>query len=239
MSTLYDLPDNMVWEANEYQTLKMKGSTRTTTGTLSLTSTSSGNVYTSTTGELGMMQILAATPLAPYLMTASIINNKTEQTNFNSHLADNVAHITSSERTTWNNKMDKSGGTYTGAVAHGRNEVSQPKLKDYSEVVSSNATATGNVTLDLSVGNVFNLTLTGNVTLTFSNSAPSGQACSFTLIINQGATAYSITWPVSVKWPGDNVPDLSDVNKTAILTFITINNGTRWYGFLAGSRLVT
>lgn len=136
-------------------------------------------------------------------------------------------------------KMPKSGGTFTGTVAFGRNEVQQAKLKDYSEALITNAAAAGAVTLDIANGNVFDITLSGAVTLTFSNPAASGQACSFTLLVRQGTTAYAITWPSSVKWPGDVIPDISAISKTSVLTFLTVNGGNRWYGFLAANGLVT
>lgn len=131
------------------------------------------------------------------------------------------------------------GQTLSGFMAFARNELRQPKLKDYSEVLTTNATATGAVTIDLSTANNFDLTLTGATTLTFSNPAPSGQTCSFTLLIRQGGTAYAVTYPASVKWSNDVIPDISAINKTSVLTFLTVNGGTRWYGFLGANGLVT
>jgi hypothetical protein len=136
-------------------------------------------------------------------------------------------------------KMPLAGGTYSGTVDHARNQVHQPQLQDYSEMLSVNAAATGAVTLDIVTGNVFDITLTGATTLTFSNPAPTGQACSFTLIVRQDATARAITWPAAVKWPSDTIPDISAVSKTSVFTFLTVNGGTRWYGFLAANGLVT
>lgn len=153
-------------------------------------------------------------------------------TTFQTHLADNTAHGV-------NTKMPLAGGTFTGAVNHGRNEVQQPKLKDYSETVSTIATATGAVTLNIANGNVFNATLTGATTFTFSNPAASGQACSFTLVLNQGATAYAVTWPSSVSWDSDSIPDISTASKTSIIVFTTFNGGTRWYGRLGMGGLTT
>ncbi len=135
--------------------------------------------------------------------------------------------------------MPLSGGIFTGPVSHGRQEERQPQIKDYSEALSTNAVATGAVTLDIANGNVFNVTLTGDTTFTFANPAPNGQACSFTLILNQGGTARNVTWPTSVKWANDSVPDISAINKTSILTFVSINGGARWYGFLGGNKFVT
>jgi hypothetical protein len=138
-----------------------------------------------------------------------------------------------------NARMPLAGGTFSGGIDLDRNEVLQPKFKDYSEVVNTQATASGAVTLDIANGNIFDLTLSDNITLTFSNPAPSGQGCSFTVIINQGATPKTIAYPASVKWSNDVVPDLSMASKTSILSFITKDGGTRWYGFFAGNKYTT
>lgn len=126
--------------------------------------------------------------------------------------------------------MPKAGGTFTGETLHGRQLVTQPKLKDYSENLTTNATATGTVSLDLTTANVFNETLTGNTVFTFDNPATTGQAHSFTVFLNQGGTAYTVTWPASVKWSNDSIPVISDINKTCVISFVSLNGGTRWYG---------
>jgi hypothetical protein len=126
------------------------------------------------------------------------------------------------------------GGTLSGFLALARNELRQPKLKDYSEVLSTNNAATGAVALDLSLANNFEITLTGATTLSFTNPAPAGQVCSLTLFINQNGTAFAVTWPASVQWAGGTAPDLSAINKSSILTFVTKNAGNRWFGFIGG-----
>lgn len=137
------------------------------------------------------------------------------------------------------NSMPLAGGGFTGTVYFSGNEAIQPKLRYYSETVYVIAAATGAVDIDISNGNVFDITLSGNTTFSFSTPSPSGPAFSITLILRQGGTSRTVTWPASVKWSNDTIPDVSDINKTAILTFVTINGGTRWYGFLAGNKLVT
>jgi len=149
------------------------------------------------------------------------------------------AFATSAQGTLADNAMPKSGGTFTGAVSMGRQNLNQPQLKDYSETVVTNASATGAVTLNIANGNVFNLTLAGATTLTFSNPATNGQACSFTLVVNQPTTAYAITYPSSVKWDNDVIPSLNDVSKTFILVFTTFNAGSRYYGRLAMGGMTT
>jgi hypothetical protein len=105
------------------------------------------------------------------------------------------------------------------------------------ETVSTNSTATGTVTLNLTNGNVFNLTLTGNVTLVFSG-ATSGKACSFATYLKQDATGSRVvTWPASsVKWSGGSPPSLSSApNSVDVVVFESLDGGTTWYGSLVGT----
>jgi hypothetical protein len=103
------------------------------------------------------------------------------------------------------------------------------------ETVSTNAAATGAVTLNLTNGNVFNVTLTGNTTFTFSG-ATSGKACAFTVYLKQDATGSRIvTWPGSVKWSG-GAPSLTiTANAIDVLVFETLDGGTSWFGSLVGT----
>lgn len=106
----------------------------------------------------------------------------------------------------------------------------------YDEL-KTNITATTNTSIDCSVGNVFNLTMSANIsTLTLSNIPLTGRVYSMTLFINQDATgSRTISWPVSVKWPNSTVPVLTTTaNKTDIITLITHNGGSTWYGVEAG-----
>jgi hypothetical protein len=86
---------------------------------------------------------------------------------------------------------------------------------------------------------VHNITITSDVTsLTFAN-APANKATSFTLILNQSTSANTVTWPSSVKWPDDNLaPTINIANRTFILSFMTPNGGTTWYGFLEGDSFI-
>jgi hypothetical protein len=132
--------------------------------------------------------------------------------------------------------LDVDGTTRLGgAVSVEDNEVTRPKLKDYSETTVIANTGT-TYTIDLENGNVFNLTLTGNCTYTFSNPPASGSAGAFTLIQNQDGTgSRSVTWPASVEWAGGSAPTItSTASSTDVFTFITTDGGTTWYGFTGG-----
>lgn len=92
-------------------------------------------------------------------------------------------------------------------------------------------------TVDVSLGTVYDLTLTDDATLTFDG-AVDGQADSFTLILHQPSAGgpYTVTWPASVVWPDDTEPTLSiDPDAVDILTFLTVDGGTTWFGFMGGS----
>lgn len=126
------------------------------------------------------------------------------------------------------------GGTLSGEVSAADNLITRPKLKDYSEAVNAKgALGGGAVTIDIENGNVVTATIdTSETTFTFSNPSASGTACSFTLILTNGGSQ-TVNWPVSVAWAGGTAPSLT-ASGVDILTFVTVDAGTTWYGFAAG-----
>ena len=76
-------------------------------------------------------------------------------------------------------------------------------------------------------GSVFTKTVAAATSFTF-DAVPVGKACVFTLILTNGGN-YAVTWPSSVKWSGGNIPNLTE-NGIDILTFLTADGGTTWYG---------
>ncbi len=113
--------------------------------------------------------------------------------------------------------------------------VGKPVIKDYAEAVKAHGTTGGSITCNLEDGNIHTITLNAATTFTFSNPPASGKAGSLTLIINQGTTAYAVTWPSSVDWSGGSAPNLSKVSTDYVLTFLTFDAGTTWRGWLSGS----
>ena len=103
-------------------------------------------------------------------------------------------------------------------------------LENYREkLVTLSGTST---TINLNNGNVFTHTLSGDTAYSISNAQ--SQAHSFTLIITQTETVRTITFPASVKWQGGEIPDLSGASKTYVLTFLSIDGGTTWFGMYGG-----
>lgn len=129
-------------------------------------------------------------------------------------------------------ELSLTGGTMQGDILFNGNRATQPRLQSYRETVTANAAATGTVTLDLGTANVFDLTLTGATTLVFSNPPATGLAFSLTLVVKQDATgSRTLSYPASVKWSDGITPVLATAaNKVDVITFITVDGGTTYYG---------
>lgn len=109
--------------------------------------------------------------------------------------------------------------------------ISGGALENYREKLTT--VSAGGGLINLSLGNVFQHTPSGDRSYLIT-SAVSGQAHSFTLIINMGSTVRTLTFPASVKWQGGEVPNMSTANKIYVLTFVSVNGGTTWLGMFGG-----
>jgi hypothetical protein len=100
----------------------------------------------------------------------------------------------------------------------------------YFDKTVTNATATGTVTLDCSLGSIFDITLTGNATLAFSNvPTPSGETYTVLVRVRQGSTAYTLTQPTGTTpiTSGGTTPATPAASKLAEYIYSTVN-GTAW-----------
>ena len=130
--------------------------------------------------------------------------------------------------------LSLAGGTMTGGINMADQLLTRPIIKDYGESVNAiGSTGGGTQDIDLTLGNVVSATVdTSANTFTFSNPSPTGNACSFTLILTNGGSQ-TVNWPASVLW-ANNVEPVLTTSGVDILTFITVNGGSTWYGFPAG-----
>lgn len=87
----------------------------------------------------------------------------------------------------------------------------------------------GNI-IDLTFGDVFLKTITADTTFTFRG-VPAGRTATFSIILTNGGQ-YTITWPSSVKWSYNSAPLLTS-SGIDVLTFLTPDGGTTWYGSLS------
>ena len=93
--------------------------------------------------------------------------------------------------------------------------------------VRGNIVAVAALAIDCLAGNYFTKTINGASTFTFTNVPDSGNAYAFTLELTH--TSGTVTWPTSVKWPGDTAPTLT-TGRTHLFVFCTDDGGTRWRG---------
>ncbi len=123
----------------------------------------------------------------------------------------------------------------TGPFIWTDNELGRAELKDYSET-KTDPSAAATIDLDLENGNAFEVERDQNTTFTFSNPPATGIAGSFTLILKQDGTGgWTTTWPASVIWETGTAPTLSTAASSKdVLSFLTVDAGTTWYGFLGG-----
>lgn len=81
--------------------------------------------------------------------------------------------------------------------------------------------------IDCSLGNYFSKTVNGNSTFTFSGAPAAGS--DYGMSIDIVHTSGVITWPTSVKWPGDSAPSLT-TGKVHKFFFTTSDGGVTWRG---------
>lgn len=95
------------------------------------------------------------------------------------------------------------------------------------QLVNSNSTATGAITINFANGNIQRLTLTGNVTgITLSNLKDGSE---YIITCIQDATgSRTVVWGSSVKWVGGNAPTLT-TTANARDTFKFVSDGTNLY----------
>ena len=132
--------------------------------------------------------------------------------------------------------MDVNGDmTLGGGIACADEVIGRPRFTDYAETVSVLGDLGGGTdTIDLEAGNVVTATVsTSTQTFTFTNPSATGKACSFTLILTNGGSQ-TVNWPSSVDWADGDAPSLTS-SGVDILTFTTVDAGTIWYGFAAGT----
>ena len=131
------------------------------------------------------------------------------------------------------------GGTLSGAVDAGDQIISKSVFKDVGETLATNGTSGAAATVDLENGNFHKVTLTANCTFTFSNPPATGTAGSFTLfLVQDGTGSRTVTWPGEVDWSAATAPTLTTTAAAVdVLTFITLDGGTIWNGFVAGQAM--
>jgi hypothetical protein len=110
-------------------------------------------------------------------------------------------------------------------------------IRNLSEVSASATISSNTLTLDLSTSGIFYVNLNSNInTLSITNTQSVGLSA-FTLILTADGTPRSITWGASILWPNNLPPTLTSTNTAEdIFSFVTLDGGTTWYGFVGGQK---
>ncbi len=129
------------------------------------------------------------------------------------------------------------GGTLEGNLDFDGYKAISPQIEGYLETVVAGTESEGVVNINLAAGNVHEIdldTIAAAIEITISDPPAAGIAAPFTLIIHQDDPVRAITWPATIAWSDDDEPALDTVSKTYLLTFVTIDGGTTYYGLEAG-----
>ena len=131
-------------------------------------------------------------------------------------------------------------GAATAQVNMADFDLNRPVLEDYAVKHQALTIATGttpdSVTVDCTLGNSAYVDLEAaveNIEVFLTNPPASGRYGEVSLIVQQGTTARTITWPTAVDWKG-GTPSLNTTNNAVdMFHFSTIDGGTTWYGTYA------
>ena len=108
-------------------------------------------------------------------------------------------------------------------------------VKTISEVSSSAAITSNTLTIDLSQGTLFYTNLNATVSTFTITNYQAYNASSFSLVFTADGTQRAVSWGTAVTWSGGTPPTLTSTNgKKDIFSFITLNSGSNWYGFIGG-----
>jgi hypothetical protein len=101
-------------------------------------------------------------------------------------------------------------------------------------------TSPSSITLDLSVAQVFTLALTrtvNNVSIINVPTTINNRTIGFTLIVQMNTPSATINWG-NVRWAGGVAPTLTSgsigVQKVDVFSFVTVDKGTSFLGFIGG-----
>lgn len=111
----------------------------------------------------------------------------------------------------------------------------ESQIGEFNETEGTFTGGAGTKNLDVSTETVFSASssMAGNaITFTFDNPPASGRAATITLILD-GASTATLTWPASVDWPGGGAEPTWSTG-IDVVSFVTVDAGTTWYGFLGG-----
>lgn len=118
---------------------------------------------------------------------------------------------------------------------------SSSELKNWTQTVVQNTSASGATNLDFQDGNIHELTLAGNIDLDFINPPQALKYGELTIKIQQSASGgNTVTWPTNVMWPGGTIPTMtSTANAIDVYKVFTTDAGLTYIGWTLGQNFPT
>ena len=129
-----------------------------------------------------------------------------------------------------------SSATVSDEITLGDSSITRFRVPGAGIDNTSDALSGTTPSVDVGARDTYTLSTSGNTTFTFTGAPSSGQVGTFSLIITAGGT-HTLTWPASVDWAGGTAPDAPASGEKDIYTFMTVDGGTTWYGFLSGDAM--
>ena len=176
-----------------------------------------------TTGDITFVQAIIANEKIVVITQKAVVNTFTyESTATTQPVSDNSNNVATTAFVT--NKIASYNYTTSSDVETAiNNRFANPIEK--VNVLTSSAT----ITISPNSGSLFMLALSTDASIsidTISNGPYTTNGATITLYLNN--TSYTITWGNSITWMSGSAPDVT--SNPAIITFVTFNGGTTWYG---------
>jgi len=188
-------------------------------------------VQTGTTSKVSIADLTAGRSIAASAITVTTANATTFDTNVAAAGMTMAGTTLAADGTDANIDINITPKG-SGAVALADAILSRPTIKDYAVEGVAKGNTGAAITIDVVDGNFFSATVDQATTFTFSNPPGSGDFGCFVLELTNGS-AFVVTWPASVDWPGGLAPTLTAAGVDQ-LVFTTRDGGTTYFGFVAG-----
>ena len=125
----------------------------------------------------------------------------------------------------------------------GRSTIYQATFQSYGETLDDPQISNNTLTLDLLKAQVFTVNLTSQINTLNIVNTPDNQTSSsnkrtsgFTLILSTNQSQnFTVNWAsAGIKWAGGITPTLSTIQKIDVFSFVTVDKGASWLGFIGG-----
>jgi len=110
-------------------------------------------------------------------------------------------------------------------------------LSNYKEIHTSVNISSGVLNIDLNQGNVFLINLDQNVSNLNILNVPNlnNTVVAFTLVLTISGSGRVVSWPNNIKWQNSASAVVTQTDgKKDFFSFITMDKGVNWFGFIGG-----